>query len=341
MVVALIGVVVGSAIISAILFYSGVYDWTQSTIYAIPISVISSAIMIPSIVNMKEKQREFLIYESAFSDIIGIMAFFLFISNVGERASKIAIDIGGNISLTLILSVVVSYIIIVVLQRLNTSVKFFLLMAMLCLIYATGKIYHLSPLLAILSFGLIINNRELFFKGFLKSLIIEEQYKDALSELKVMTGETAFLVRTFFFFIFGLTINLNSLVDFYVIFISILILIGIYGLRLGLFKVFVAKSNRKSMSWLAPRGLITILLFYSIPDEYIYEDFKSGILLFVIIASSLIMSLALMSRSKEENESEENELEDSDPVNDTLEEIPITHSLGNQESSEETDEYIS
>ena len=45
---------------------------------------------------------------------------------------------------------------------------------------------------------------------------------------------------------------------------------------------------------MAPRGLITILLFYSIPEELVVERFNKGILLLVILVSSMVMAVALI-----------------------------------------------
>ena len=42
---------------------------------AIPFSVISSAIAIPSVASINKHSKEFIIYESSFSDILGIIAF--------------------------------------------------------------------------------------------------------------------------------------------------------------------------------------------------------------------------------------------------------------------------
>ena len=44
-------------------------------------------------------------------------------------------------------------------------VKLFLLMAILLLLYAVGKMFHLSSLVMILIFGVILNNYKLFFSG--------------------------------------------------------------------------------------------------------------------------------------------------------------------------------
>ncbi len=68
--------------IIALLFYN-YYEtnFKQALIHAIPLSVISSAIAIPSVRNMEEEKREFVIYESTFSDILGIIAFNFLVLN--------------------------------------------------------------------------------------------------------------------------------------------------------------------------------------------------------------------------------------------------------------------
>ena len=46
-------------------------------------------------------------------------------------------------------------------------------------------------------------------------------------DFHIITRETAFVLRTFFFIVFGLTINLSSLVDVQVLIISIMVFVGI------------------------------------------------------------------------------------------------------------------
>ena len=46
--------------------------------------------------------------------------------------------------------------------------------------------------------------------------------------------------------------------------------------------------------FIAPRGLITVLLFYAIPIEANVPNFDPGILFFIIICTSIIMTLALI-----------------------------------------------
>ena len=46
-----------------------------AVIYATPLSIISSAVAIPSSAGLREQEKEFVVYESTFSDILGIMVF--------------------------------------------------------------------------------------------------------------------------------------------------------------------------------------------------------------------------------------------------------------------------
>ena len=48
----------------------------NALLHTIPLSILSSAIILPSIDNLDEDRREFMIYESTFSDIIGIVGFY-------------------------------------------------------------------------------------------------------------------------------------------------------------------------------------------------------------------------------------------------------------------------
>ena len=225
LIIAAFGLFATTAAIAAIFILSLEMEFHSAVIYAIPLSVISSAIVIPSISNLVDSKKEFLIYESAFSDILGIMFFYFYLDGLKlANATEIGIHISKNISLTIVIAIVVSYGLIWVFQKIEAHVKFFLLFSFLLLLYSVGKLYHLSPLLIILFFGLIINNHRMFFMGFMKKWVNDEMVDEVLHELKLMTAELAFLIRTFFFVIFGLSIALSSLFDINVIAISVVIL---------------------------------------------------------------------------------------------------------------------
>lgn len=305
LVVALIGLMASTWVAAIILehFIDGMT--TQSAwLYATPLSILSSAIIIPSVTGLKGHKREFHIYESTFSDILGIMLFYFLTSQlpISEAAAE-NLDVvehtggglafAGNVVLTIVLSLIASYAIVLVFQNIKSHVKLFLLIAVLLLLYAVGKRLHLSSLIIILIFGLLIANMRLFFRGPLKKML---NYKKALhiyEGLHVVTVETAFVVRTFFFVIFGVTITLSSLLSVDVAIVSLLIILSIYLIRFVILRIFIG-SDILPQLFVAPRGLITVLLFYAIPTEAAIANFEPGVLLFIIIGTSLIMTLAMV-----------------------------------------------
>ena len=169
----------------------------------------------------------------------------------------------------------------------------FLLIAVLILLYALSKAFHLSSLLIILVFGLILSNRNIFFPGTMKKFLNEKQMATIFDNFQMITLESSFVVRTFFFVIFGFTIALASLLDLKVWLVSVLILGILYGIRWAWFRLVIRKEITP-LVWMAPRGLITILLFFSIPESLRIEEFNTGILLLVILASSIMMAVALI-----------------------------------------------
>jgi len=267
-------------------------------LYAVPLSIMSSAIIIPSVSALQSSKREQMIYESTFSDILGIMLFYFLISSMeAENIGEMSLDALLNLSLTVLVSLAASYFLIFLFQKIRTELKLFLLIAVLILLYAISKMFHLSSLLIILVFGLILSNRQIFFPGKMKKFLDEEHMSTIFDNFKMITLESSFVVRTFFFVIFGFTIVLTSLLDLKVWLVSILILGILYGIRFAWFRVFFRKDIYPDI-WMAPRGLITILLYYSIPETLAVPEFNEGVLLLVILASSVIMAVSLIKYRK-------------------------------------------
>lgn len=298
LVVALLALVVSSFVCAFVINYFLISDPFTSLVYAIPLSIMSSAIIIPSVVSLDEDKKEFMVYESTFSDILGIMFFYFLVGNAGvEDTQAVVIDVVGNIVITILLSVLISYLLVLVFQKIRTQVKLFLLIAVLTMLYAIGKKFHLSSLLIILVFGLVLNNRRIFFKGILDRWVDKPAVQEILNNFHLITIETAFVVRTFFFVIFGMSIVLVSLLNLKFALISVLIVAGLYAVRYLMLKVFVGNDILPQL-FIAPRGLITILLFYAIPTEYKSPEFSESILLFAILSTSIIMSISLVNDSR-------------------------------------------
>ncbi len=299
--IAAVGLILSTWAAAEILKVAFKMETANAWLYATPLSILSSAIIIPSVSGLRPDKKEFHIYESTFSDILGIILFYFLSGKLLAEVDPIghpgggAVGYAGTIGLTVVLSLIASYIIVLIFQNIKSHVKLFLLIAVLLLLYSVGKKMHLSSLIIILVFGLLIANMRLFFSwGPLKKLL---KYKEALhiyEGLHVITMETAFVVRTFFFVIFGIIIKLETLASLKVAAVSIGIIISIYAIRFVILRIMIGKDILPQL-FVAPRGLITVLLFYAIPEQLQDPVFEEGILLFIIIGTSLIMTFAMIS----------------------------------------------
>jgi Kef-type K+ transport system membrane component KefB len=264
----------------------------NSIIYCIPLGVISSAIAIPSVKDLTEEKKEFIIYESTFSDIIGIMVFnFAILDNAFSSDSFK--DFFLNLLYIIIISFVSSALLVLMLNRITSHIKSFLIFAILILVYSVGKMFNLPSLLLILTFGMMLNNNRHFIKGKLATVLHLEKMSLVNTELKLITAESAFLIRTFFFILFGYTMNLQLLLVPEVIITGSAIIACILFARF-IFLRFISKVHVIPELFVAPRGLVTVVLFYAIPASFISPAFNLGILYYVIIVSSVIMMLGLM-----------------------------------------------
>ena len=283
---------------SVLLYYTLQEDYLHCLIYAIPLSVVSSAIVIPSISHLEENKKEFLVYETSFSDIIGIIVFNYIIAGNFLQASNLAIFF-GSVVLALFLSVILSLLILFMLTKIKTKIRFFLVFAVLIFLFAGGKMLNLPALFIILLFGLIVSNWQLsLFHRFYKWMNFTE-VNDVGKLLHSLTAESSFLIRTFFFFIFGLTIDVRLLLDIDVVLTGGALVLILFFIRYIYLRFFLHAHIFPELFFM-PRGLITVLLFYSIPEVYKLSKFNEGILFFVVLTTSIIMMIGSISYGRPE-----------------------------------------
>lgn len=127
-------------------------------LYATPLCVMSSSIIIPSVTRLLKDKKEFMIYESAFSDIIGILMFYFIISFLQEGGMVATSQFFVSLILTILVALIASAILIYLFKDLKSQTKLFLLVANLILLYSLGKLFHLSPLIIIMVFGMALAN---------------------------------------------------------------------------------------------------------------------------------------------------------------------------------------
>jgi NhaP-type Na+/H+ or K+/H+ antiporter len=296
--IALVILIITSFSISYILILVLKIPFYNSLIYAVTLSIMSSAIIISSVTNLEEDKKEFLIYESTFSDILGIMFFYYLVDFYGRADwGQIGIDISLNVIITFIISLIVAYLLVALFHRVTLQGKLFLIAALLILLYSIGKLFHLSSLLIILFFGIILNNQLIFFKGPLKRWIKSKVFDEILEDFKILIAESSFIVRTLFFVLFGMSISIANMDNYLVIISTFSIIAVLYLIRYLNLKVFSHTSIFPEL-FIAPRGLITVLLFFSIPHNLQSAEFKPAILLLVILITNIIMMIALIKKGK-------------------------------------------
>ena len=120
--------VVGISMLLQWLLKIGIND---AVIFSIPLSIISSAVAIPSAANLIKRDKEFVIYESTFSDILGIMLFNYIVNQVGKNQPLISIESIGSLILQILgvvaISLLITYTLFKLLQNITHNVKFFLI----------------------------------------------------------------------------------------------------------------------------------------------------------------------------------------------------------------------
>lgn len=278
--------------------YFGGSTFKAGLINAIPLAIVSSAIAIPSAKNLLRNEKEFITYESSLSDIFGVIFFNFILVNDQLDASSF-----GMFLLQLLLMIIVSLastiLLFYLLKRINHSIKFIPIILLVILIYSISKVYHMPSLIFILIFGLFIGNiGELKKISWLNELNIGNIQQE-VHKFKEITTEITFMTRALFFLLFGFLINTSELLNTDTALWSILLTGGIFLLRFLCIYFFQLIQN--PILFIAPRGLITILLFLSIPSSQQFYLANKSLILQVILLSAFVMMFGLMKYKTDPN----------------------------------------
>jgi hypothetical protein len=215
----------------------------------------------------------------------------------------------GNFGLQLVIMITVSIVCTIALSMLlhhiDHEVKFVPIILLLILIFAVSEHFHLPALIFILIFGLTIGNMNQFsrFEWYKRSNIYN--LKKEIKKFKELTIEGAFLIRALFFILFGFLIDTSDIInpETFIWSISLVALILIFrAIQLKL-----SGMHMRPLLFIAPRGLITILLFLSIGSENSIPYVNKSLIIQVILLTAIIMTFALIVfPTKHAEEDEEN-----------------------------------
>ncbi len=288
--------------VAALFHYYGHFSFKFCLANAIPICVISSAVAIPSVRNLNSFNKEFIIYESSLSDIIGVLFFNFITLNDSITAHSF-----GSFGIELLLMTAISFIatvgLAVLLNKIAHPIKFVPIILLVILIYAIAKQYHLPSLLFIMLFGLFLGNLdELKSLKWINKLKPDELNKE-VHKLKELTVEITFLVRALFFLLFGYLIETSEILNIDSLAWALIVVAFIFIIRTVTLKLL--RLPIMPLLFIAPRGLITILLFFSIPVAQNIPLVNKSLIIQVIILTAFIMMFGLMATKKDMNENAE------------------------------------
>ena len=266
------------------------FDVPLAVLAAIPFAVISSAVAIPAASGLPERPREFVIYESSLSDIFGVLVFYAW-QNSNGSFETFMFDLLGGTGVSLVAAGAAALALFYFINQLDGHVRFLPLIAGLICLYAVGKELHMSPLILVLGCGLLINNPHLIgWNERLRSLR-SDHYEQTLKEFKGLVAELTFATKSFFFLLLGYWTNIAQMISQEAWLVAGAGLIMIYGSRWVILKL-LREDAAARLLWIAPRGLITVLLFLSAAETGKLEGFPFGAVMLIVLATATLTALA-------------------------------------------------
>lgn len=304
-----------SFIVSSAFYYLDNIPFRQSLINAIPLCIISSSVAISSARNLSPSNKEFVIYESSLSDILGVLFFNFMVLNTTINGQSF-LHFGAQVLIICAVSFIATLGLSFLLRKIDHPIKHAPIIILLILIYAVSEIFHLPALIFILFFGLFLGNiDEMKNFSWIKKLNPYEFNKE-VSKFREIVIEGAFLIRAFFFTLFGYSFETKEIIHPETFGNALLIFAAIIIIRVIILKI--SKLSIFPLLFVAPRGLITILLFFAIPASEAVPLVNKSLVIQVIILTVLFMMIGIMVTGRQKKDEQKIEMETNEESSSTL-----------------------
>jgi NhaP-type Na+/H+ or K+/H+ antiporter len=176
-------------------------------------------------------------------------------------------------------------------NRIEGHVRFLPLLAGVTLIYAVGKQMHLSPLIVVLVCGLLLNNTHLLERTGRLGSLCKPGYEDTLAEFKGLVAELTFAVKSFFFLLLGYWTEVEFMRDWRAWAVMVAAIGAIYPARYAILGA-LRQPYAGCLVWVAPRGLITVLLFLTAAENGRLDGFPFGAVMLLVLLTASATALA-------------------------------------------------
>ncbi|HLN56867.1 MAG TPA: cation:proton antiporter [Bacteroidales bacterium] len=284
-----------SSLFAMVFSYVAEVPFRTAMVNALPFAVISSSIAIPSAKNISDSDREFVIYESSLSDIIGVLFFnFIIVTKAFTLASA------GLFLLQIILISLISVFSVIglsyILGRIKNHITYTPIILLVILVYFVAKLFDLSGLVFIMVLGLFLGNipeiRNFYLLERLVRRVDSDRLDDEVEKFRIITIEATFLIRSLFFLLFGYLMGTGEFLNLQTLPWAFGIVIFIFGSRWLFLKLL--RLPLSPLVYFSPRGLITILLFISVGTDMSINFVNNSLLVQVVVLSVLTMTSGLM-----------------------------------------------
>ena len=165
-------------------------------------------------------------------------------------------------------------------------------------------------------FVIFLSNVNSLLPRFLKNYLDLDHTEKELHEFHLLTAESTFLVRTFFFLFFGFSIQLSTFNSIQPLIYGVIIILIMLALRYLYFSATTVQIKPSPLVYLSPRGLISILLFLQLKDisfvDLSLSPIDERVLLIVILGTMLVMLLGTLKKFKASQR--EDFAEDESPI---------------------------
>jgi potassium/hydrogen antiporter len=266
----------------------------------------SSAVVIPMVkqLKMSEKNTSILILESALSDVLCLVVGLALLEGMasGEVSIGAVFSKMWKAFLFAILMGLAGGMIWSVLINLIRSIKnsMFTTLAFVFVLYGVVEMLELNGGIAVLCFGILMGNIEIFGQGPRFRNIFRYDTSGFNSHERDFFGEIVFIMQTYFFVYVGISLQFGALGTYAV---GLLIVLLIIAFRIPGIVLITRKSPLKTergiMAAMTPKGLVPAVLA-SLPlqrgfagGEMILDLGYSVVLFSIMICSTLVILISL------------------------------------------------
>ena len=282
-----------------VLFLAPFLTLPTALLVGLGIGSTSSAIVFPMIkpLNLKEETKTLLSLESAFTDVLAIIAFLAVLDSLLSKnydASAFILGFGTKpfaaIALGVGSALLWSFLRKALLKLFDMP---FATEAWSLLTYGCIEVFDLNGPIGILAFGFALANLNLMPSSLGNLLNLKPVSENEMSLLK----EISFLLRTFFFLYLGMLIQISSL---NILVLAILLTLLMFATRyIAVRLVFSSKKfpyfDALVAVGMGPRGLAcAVLATLPLQKGYVHGEFIQNLIFYIILISILSTSLVVI-----------------------------------------------